>query len=209
MGIVLSISEPALDNVLYGNKSSILNNYIQQQMQQLQPAFNDFSGRIYQSLQNSYNFINNKLVQYGIMNELQNSGIQVTDNYYQSLMSFEELQNANYTMQRWVMCHPELRQLYVDQNIDGYSGSYQNVFGKGVGENDYNYRRVMDGVVQDREDYFVYKHYLEDILENDRELDHYEKVRVLHTHDCITHLLETSNFDFTCKTSEPSKINRS
>lgn len=209
MGVIVTTSEPGLDLLLYGNKSGILNNYLQQQMQYLQPAFNDFSNRIYQSLQNSYNFINDKLTQYGILNQLQNTGIQVVDNYYQSLCGFEELQNANYTMQRWVMCHPDVRQLYIDQNIDGYSDTYQNVFGKGVAEADYNYRRVMDGVLQDKEDYFVYKHYLEDLLENDKELDHFEKVKILHTHDCITHLLETCNFDFTCKSNEPSKINRS
>jgi len=207
MGQVLNISEPALDLVLYGNKSNILNNYIAQQLQQVRPAFNEFSNRIYQSLQNSYNFINDKMVQYGLMNQLVNSGIQVVDNYYVALNSFTELQNANPTMQRWVMCHPHTRQLYLDQNIDGYSDSYRNVFGKGVGEQDYNYCLVMDGVVQDTDNGFVVKHYIQDLLPGDKELVHFEKMPILHTHDCMDYIIETCKFDFTVKSTDPIKRN--
>lgn len=203
------MSAPALDLVLYGNKSDLINNYLVQQMQQVKPAFNEFSNRIYQNLQNSYNFINDKLVQYGILNQLHQQGVQVVDNYYMELNSFTALQNANLTMQRWVMSHPEIRQLYVDQNLDGYSETYKNVFGKGVGEDDYNYRRVMDSVVQDTDNGFVIRHYIEDLLPGDKELNHYEKVQILHTYDAIDHILSSCKFDFTVKSEEPIKINRS
>lgn len=209
MGQVLRMSAPALDLVLYGNKSDLINNYLVQQMQQVKPAFNEFSNRIYQNLQNSYNFINDKLVQYGILNQLHQQGVQVVDNYYMELNSFTALQNANLTMQRWVMSHPEIRQLYVDQNLDGYSETYKNVFGKGVGEDDYNYRRVMDSVVQDTDNGFVIRHYIEDLLPGDKELNHYEKVQILHTYDAIDHILSSCKFDFTVKSEEPIKINRS
>ena len=70
MGQVISVSAPAMDLMLYGNKTDLINNYLVQQMQQIKPAFNEFSNRIYQSLQNSYNFVNDKLIQYGLMNKL-------------------------------------------------------------------------------------------------------------------------------------------
>lgn len=209
MGQVLRISEPALDLVLYGNKSDLMNNYLVQQLQQVRPAFNEFSQRIYQNLQNSYNFINDKMVQYGLLNQLQSQGVQVVDNYYAELNSFTAIQNANLTMQRWVMSHPEVRQLYLDQNLDGYSETYKNVFGKGVGEQDYNYRRVMDGVVQDNDNGWVIKHYIEDLMPGDKELDHYEKVQILHTYDAIDHILSSCKFDFTVNSEAPPKINRS
>lgn len=209
MGQVLRISEPALDHVLYGNKSDLMNNYLMQQMQQVRPAFNEFSQRIFQNLQTSYNFINDKLVQYGILNQLHSQGVQVVDNYYAELNSFTALQNANLTMQRWVMSHPEVRQLYIDQNLDGYSETYKNVFGKGVGEQDYNHRRVMDGVVQDNDNGWVIKHYIDDLLPGDKELTHYEKVQILHTYDAIDHILSTCKFDFTVNSETPPKINRS
>lgn len=208
MGIVMELSEPALDLALYGDKSGILNNYLSQQLQNIKPAYNEFSNRIYQCLQSSYNFVNNQMVKYGLLNQLDSNGIQALDNYYTDLTSFIALQNANATMQRWIMAHPDVRKLYLDQNIDGYSGSYQNVFGKEIGEDDYNYRRVMDGVMCDEGDTTVVRQYLDDLLEGDRELNHYEKVKILHTYDAIDYLLKECKFDFTCKSDEPSKINR-
>lgn len=208
MGMVLSISEPALDMVLYGSKAGVLNNYLMRQMQSLTPAFNDFSARIYNSIQSSYNFINDKLTQYGLMNQLEAQGVQALDNYYQELTSFTQLQEANLTMQRWVMAHPQVRQLYLDQNLDGYSGTYQNVFGKDVGEQDYNYRRAMDGALESTDDHWVVKHYLDELLPGDKEPQHYEKVKIRHTYDAIDHILSTCKFDFTLKSDEPVKINR-
>ena len=210
MGMVINVSEPAMDLLLYGDKSNLISNYLMQQMQNIQPAFNEFSNRIYQSIQNSYNFVNDKLTQYGLYNQIKQSGVNVLDNYYEELLSFQQLQNANFTMQRWVMAHPEIKQLYVNQDIDGYSETYKNVFDKGVGENDYNYRRVMDGViVSNDDDHWVVKHHLEDLLYGDKELDHTEKVKILTTYDAMDWLLGTCKFDFTSKSETPAKINRS
>ena len=208
MGQVLTLSEPALELMLYGSKAGIMNNYLQRQMQNIQPAFNEFSNRIYNTIQTSYNFINDKLTQYGLLNELQQNGVQALDNHYQELHSFTDLQNANFTMQRWVMAHPQVRQLYIDQNLDGYSNSYENVFGKNQGEQDYNYRRVMDGALESTDDRWVYKHYLDDILPGDKDLDHYEKSIIRNTYDTIAHVLATCNFDFTNPSPEHTKINR-
>ena len=207
MGQVLRMSAPALDSMLYGNKSELINNYLVQQMQQIKPAFNEFSNRIYQNLQTSYNFINDKLVQYGILSELHQQGVQVVDNYYMELNSFAALQNANLTMQRWVISHPQVKQMYLDQNIDGYSETYKNVFGGGVGEQDYNHRRIMEGVVQDTPNGFIIKNFIEDLLPGDRQPTHYEQVQMLHTYDAIDHILSTCKFDFTVKSEEPVKRN--
>lgn len=209
MGMVLSLSEPSVDMLLYGDKSNFLAGYLTNQMQQIGPAFNEFSQRVYNSIQNSYNFITDKLTQYGIRNELSAAGVNVLDNQYMELLSWQALQQANPTMQRWIMSHPRVRQLYVDQNVDGYSDQYKNIYGKGVAEEDYNYRRVMTGVIQDSGKYSVVKHFFEDLLPGDRELDHYEKNIILNTYSAIDWVLDNTAFDFTCVSEEPTKINRS
>jgi len=209
MGLVLNLSEPALDMVLYGNKSHILSNYISQQLSKIPTAFNEFSQRIQDSLYSSYNYLNDKLTQYAIMNQVTSNNVNILDNQYVSLSSFMELQNANTTMQRWVMSHPDLRQLYIDQNVDGYSETYKNVFGKDTGEEDYNYRRVMNNVLTSTDEEWVVKHYIDELLPGDRELNHFEQVKVLHTYDTIDWILSNCKFDFTCKSEEPQKINRS
>ena len=208
MGQVITVSEAALPMVLYGDKSQVVGNYIMQQLGQMPQVFNEFSQRVYDSLLTSYNFINDKLTQYGIRNEIQNSGLQIVDNYYEDLMSFQRLQEANLTMQRWIMAHPQVRQMYVDQNLDGYSSTYKNISGKETGEEEYNYRMVMDGVVQPTEDGWVVKHFIQDLMVGDRELTHFEKSKILTTWECIDHVLSSGDWDFTCKSDQPVKFNK-
>jgi hypothetical protein len=205
MGRVVNISEAALPIALFGDKSSIVSSYIQHQLQNLQPVFNDFSQRVYNSLINTYNFVNDKLVQWGIRRDIEKELQVNTDLSICELNSFEALQKASITMQRWVMAHPEVRKLYLEQNIEGYSDSYKNVFGSHVGEEDYNFRRVMDGVIQDKEDYFSIKFFNEDLYIGDKELSHDDKVKILHTWAAIDLVLK-SGFDFT-SVSKDKKIN--
>ena len=205
MGQVLTLSEPAIDKMLYGDRSNFLSTYLQNQLNNIGPAFNAMGERLYNAVLNSYNFVTDKLTQYGIRNELASTGIQYLDNYYVELTSWQALNDANVTMQRFIMSHPTVRQLYLDQNLDGYSNTYTNVFGKGVGEEDYNYRIATDGVLMDD----GYKHYYEDLMPGDRKLDHYEKDILQNTFSAIDWVLENSNFDFTNKSEQPTKINRS
>lgn len=210
MGQVITVSEPALDRILYGDKSRILSGYLASQLQAINPAYNEFAARIHNAVHNAYTFVTDKLAQYGIMNEIANMGQAAIDNHYHSIQSFQELQNANFTMQRWVMAHPGVRQLYVDQNLDGYSNTYENHFGKYVGDDDYNYRRVMDGVLRETNDgRWAYTRYNEDLHPGDVPLTLFERHQVLNTWETIDWLLDTCQFDFTSQSENPPKINRS
>jgi hypothetical protein len=209
MGQVVTLSDAAADYVIFGNKGPMLGNFLQEQLSRIQPAYNDLSNRVYGALQSSYNFVNDRMVQWGILNQIQQAGMTAVDNYYQECLSFQQLQSANYTMQRWVMSHPEVRQLYLDQDLDGYSDTYKNVFGNDVGNADYNYRRVTDEVLVDGpNDTSIVRYHLDDLMEGDRELGHNEKVNILHTYDAIDHILSSCKFDFTHVGEEPPKINR-
>lgn len=208
MGIVVNVSEPGVDFLLYGDKSNILTNYLYNQIQALPKAFNEFSNKIYNSMLSSYNFIKDKLTRYGILNEIKSNGVNIIDNYFDELLTFKQLQEANLTMQRWVMAHNQIRQMYIDQNLDGYSETYKNIFGKEVGEKDYNYRMVMDGVIVPTEDGWYVKHYIQDLLPGDRELNHYEKTKILNTWDAMDWLLSNCQFDFTLKSDQPVKFNK-
>lgn len=102
-------------------------------------------------------------------------------NRIQFLSEIESLQNAPFVMQRWVMANPVIRQAYHNQQCDGYSESYVDVFPKNIGENHYDYRRVMDGVVIETEDSWRVKFYPDEIHHGDKELDHDQKVLILNT----------------------------
>ena len=118
--MVINCPEAGLDRVLYGDKSSVLSNYLYTQMQAIPVAFNEFSQRVYNGVLSSYNFVNDKLIQYGIMNQLSNNGVAIVDNYYNNITSYADVQNANLLMQRWIMANPNVRQLYLSQDIDGH-----------------------------------------------------------------------------------------
>lgn len=208
MGTVVTIPEAAIDYVLYGDKSHIVANYLLGQLENIPRVFNQFTQRIYDSVASSYSYATDSLTRYGILNQLSDQGLVAMDDYIQPIETFEGLQNANSVMQRWIMAHPETRQLYLDQNIDGYSDTYTNVFGDGVGENDYNYRRVMDGVLQDDGKHSYHRFYKEDLMDGDTALDHHDKVNILHTYAYIEASMISYPYDFTLKSEALVKINR-
>ena len=78
-------------------------------------------------------------------------------------------------MQRWIMANPDVRKLYHEQRIDGYSDTYEDIHENSIGESHYDYRRVMNGIVVDNDDEeadygWSSVTYFEDLAEEDREL---------------------------------------
>jgi len=209
MAIVLDTPEAGIDYVIYGDKTEVVSNYLQQQLSQLPKMYNEFTERVHNSVNSTLHFLNDKLTHYGIKQRLESQykGV-VENNQYVELNSFQDLQNANLTMQRWVMTHPEIKQHYVNQDIDGYSNTYVNITENSYGENDYNYRRVMDGVLLDVGDRWEFKTYIDELMPGDRELDHFEKDVILNTWSTIDWILDNCKFDFTDVSEEPSKINK-
>lgn len=99
-----------------------------------------------------------------------------------SLFDIADFQTASLTMQRWIMANPVIRQAYHDQLCDGYSDTYVDMDPGKVGEAHYDYRRVMDSVVQfDAKDNFVVKQYLDPLRKGDQELRPSQKVDILST----------------------------
>lgn len=208
MARINTISESALDYILYGDNSHVVGNYLQQQLASMPQAFNQFSERVYGAVQKSYNYVTDAMTRYGILNQLSDKGLIADQNFIQSLKTFEQIQNAPHVMQRWIMAHPQVKELYLNQNIDGYSNTYQNAFGSGVGKEDYNYRLVMSGVLQDDgENAWRTFYHNDDLLDGDRRLSHYEKVAIINTHEVIDHLLKTNPYDFTLTSEALMKIN--
>lgn len=209
MGQVVTVPEGALNYILYGDNTEVLGNYIKNQLETIPQAVTGFAGRVYDNLRSSYNYVTDYLTKVNIFHSLNDVGVTVANNYIVPLVTFEEFQTANPTMQRWVMASPEIKSLYLKQNIDGYSDTYVNVFGEGEKEHDYNYRRVMSGALVDIDEHTSRVSIYEDELyPGDRELDYHEKIIVRSTWDNIRLLMSESDFDFTCVSGEKVKINK-
>lgn len=116
------------------------------------------------------------------------------------LTTLGELQNAKSQMQRWIMAEPTIRKDFHAGRCDGYSDSYVDVFPGLIRERHYDYRRVMQGMVQDDEDGgWHYTTYFDDVLEGDRELDHNEQSTILNVWAIARAMHERGQDDVTSK----------
>lgn len=115
---------------------------------------------------------------------LQTSEHRWDDNVIRPLCDINALQTAPLVMHRYLMACPEVRTMYHDMRLDGYSEEYVDLHPGMVGEDHYDYRRVMNGIVDtDGDDESSYVEYIESLDEGDRELYFTEQTAVLRSWD--------------------------
>lgn len=106
------------------------------------------------------------------------------------------IQNAPLTMQRWIMAQPDVREAFHNQRCDGFSDTYVDMHPGKIGRDHYDFRRVMNGMVEDDEEHgYKVTFYLDELSEGDRELTLEEKVDVLSTWDIVRSLVKTGKDD--------------
>jgi hypothetical protein len=122
--------------------------------------------------------------------------VDVSTDRITTLWEVNHFQCASIPMQRWVMANPEVRELYHRQGCEGYSDTYVDMQPKVKGEEHYDYRRVMDGVMRfdDDKGWFA-KIYVEDLVDGDRDLTHGEKQDVLQTWSKLEYLIAIGKDD--------------
>jgi len=96
------------------------------------------------------------------------------------LYLLEDIQQAAPVMQRWLMSNIALRERYHAQLCDGFSTTYVDYHPDDIGENHYDYRRVMQGIAVDNEDgTWTATQWDDPLFEDDRELDVREQADIL------------------------------
>ena len=116
------------------------------------------------------------------------------------LTSMAQMQNANPDMQRWMMAQPQVREMFHRQECDGFSDTYVDLHPGKVGEEHYDYRRVMNGIVQLTEKTgWEATTYLEDLLPDDVELDLEDQVDILQTWEFLKQAMLDREDDPTSK----------
>lgn len=108
----------------------------------------------------------------------------------------EEIQSAQSEMQRWIMSNPYVREIYHDQRCDGYSDSYVDLDPGKIGDNHYDYRRVMNGIVQETDDGDIrWVEYSEDLRDGDSELHINQQAAILQTWDVVEMFFKAGHQD--------------
>lgn len=197
MPSIVEVPADGLDYIIYGKNSvDSTRNYVQKQFELLAPYFEGIPRSIYDSIKNAYDYVTNKLNSLSVLSKLNESNLSI-ENMIGEYLSFEEIAKAPINAQPWIMAHPELKRLYVEQRIQGYPDTYYNV-DKSYGESDPYYRKVMDGIlVSVDDDTFKINYYLDTPQENEVELNTVEQFNILNTWDVISWLLKNTKFDFT------------
>lgn len=148
------------------NTIQFLNNHAQQFTQNLTQAGQAFAS----TLTGLFDFVNyDRLAELARNVTRKVHGVWERDDIY-SLVSLEQLQQANVFHQRWIMACPEVRELYHQQQCNGYHGTYIDVQPGVVGFQHYDYRRATDSLVLMEDDGWQATTYYEDLHVGDRHL---------------------------------------
>lgn len=97
------------------------------------------------------------------------------------LRTIGEVQHAPSSMIAMLMAEPTVRRMYHQQRVDGYSESYTDTQPGKVGEDHYDYRRVVNGVFMEEEGEWVATTYYEDLPPGTGELEFLDQVDILRT----------------------------
>ena len=184
---VISGGTTAFDAVLYPETNPVNQLYIENQLSQFSQSLNDAGRRFLEGTRQIYEQVNSSEAVHIARTALRAAKGIFHPNHIAPLTTLTALQDARPVMQRWIMAQPDLRQLYQSQQCAGYPDVYYDLYPRDCGESHYDYRRVMDAMVQENAEtgeWFV-RYYPDDLVEGDRALLHGEKVDILSTWDVV------------------------
>ncbi len=169
------------DALLYPEQNSSNMAFIQQQFQNFSTSLTDAGRQFMEGAKAIYEQINNSEAVLLARNAIRAVKGLMNPNVIQPITTYEDFQIAQPVMQRYIMANVNIRQLFFDQRCDGYSDTYVDIDPGKIGEDHYDYRRVMNGIGVETEDDFVFTYYPDELREGDRELNIHEQVDILTT----------------------------
>lgn len=200
---VVSVGNTALfESQVYDIPPQSTIDYMQNQAQSFMSSLMPTAANMF------YNAVNTlyQEVDYTQMKQMARAYIRHVGNMFmrdeiQVLSNIGKLQHAPLAMQRWVMAEPTVRQLWIDQKVDGYSDTMKLVDAV-TGFDHLDYRRVIDGLFLDDPDsdgLIAHNFYETEIAENDVALDVIDKSNILDTWERLRYELSRKKEDPTSK----------
>lgn len=180
MARVLVAGGAEFDALAFGAPHESTLSFIQTHLHESTRALTDAGMNWFQGIRNVYQHVDMSEAYRAARAVVRHVAHLWDDNCIHVMSDIGAMQNAKSVMQRWLMAEPTVRNLYHSQQCDGYSDSYVDIHGKVVGEDHYDYRRVMHGVVvEDDDGDWKATSYLEDLLPEDHELHLDEQMDIL------------------------------
>ena len=195
---VIEGNDADFNNIVYGVKHPGTLNFIRNQIENVSQAFhhlNEAGQRFYSNVSDMFERLNgSEALRRARMVKEKITGVFLPDDI-RYLNTIEKIQQAQPYMQRFIMAQPNLRQMYHQQRVDGFSHAYIDAEPTLVGKDHIDYRFVLDGVIHtDEEGEHFYTFY---DPENDihRQLILDEQNDILNTWDLINICLDARKYD--------------
>lgn len=189
MGITVALSAPEhFDALAFGAPPPSTIQYLESQFTNIVQTVGDYGSQFVDRVKGFFNQYNSgEAIRKTRAALAMAEGMHRKDIHY--IGHLDGLQQAPVEMQRWIMANPTVRERYHLQRCNGYSDSYVDMEPDAIGENHYDYRKVMHGVVQmlpkdeSGETGWCVKWYLDEEKEGDRDLSFVERNDILNTWD--------------------------
>jgi hypothetical protein len=186
---------------VYGTPSAKTIDYLRQQYTSISAPLTEFGQRFMASSQEIFNHFNGSQAMQFARNVINRLGGNMPIDKILLMSDVLHFQNAQPVMQRWTMACPAVRTVYHRQQCDGFNESYHDYEPGLVGEEHYDWRRVMNGVVgfEGTERRAVYRTYHEELYEGDAQLTPGEQMVILDGWDSLSVLMALGGADPTSK----------
>ncbi len=185
----------AWDALAYGEQNPVNISYFQNQIQNFGSTLTEMGKKFYSDASELYERFNGSKALEALRNVTKVAKSLFQPNIVKPLSTVDDIQVASIIMQRWIMACPDVRVMYNAQQCDGFSDTYVDNDPGTIKESQYDYRRVMDGVVDETDDGWRVKYFVEDLHEGDRDLLHDEKVDILSTWDSLKYFMHNGLSD--------------
>lgn len=191
MAILITGGKRELDYLMYGTPHPGTQQYIESQLAQPSQILTESGRQFFADVQQQYEYFHGAEAQRLAEAATRKVKALFQPNSIRSLWDLTEIQQAPVAMQRWIMAEPTLRAAYHQQRVDGYAGTYEDMYPTQVGEQHYDWRLLNNGLVQmapEGADYdWEAKLYMDPLVEGDREPTLDEKVVILNVWEVMKH----------------------
>jgi len=190
--------EDAWSVALYGAPSQDTISYLKTQYTNFAQPLNEFGRAFIDRSKQVFEYFSGSNAMAFARSVINSMGTDMVADEIIAFINVAQFQKAMPKMQRWIMAEPSIRTTYHMQQCDGYSRTYHDLEPGKVGEAHYDYRLVMDGIVQfDESDRAHWKIYGDELKEGDTKLSLAEKTIILNTWDTARILHALADDDLT------------
>lgn len=186
-----------MGSVLFGQPTQSTVNYFEQVKDRIQQKAGVFKEEFIQTSNQIFDSVYSARALELTRAAINKAGALFDPDIIKQLHTLSDFQIAKPTMMRHIMANPVVRAKFIDGRCEGYGEAYFDRQPGVVGENHYDYRRVMTGVVQQDPDTggAFYRTYCEELHEGDEHLSPGQQLDVLKSWTNVEYLMSLAAKD--------------